>query len=251
MKKIYTQKEIDKLESDNDPILNSLWYKNRPGIRRSGINVRITDCEMVTLYEYDRNPISFIHEYGIVYTGGNRCRPVLHPHQERIMIDHETERFYPMFSERQSGLSSSIQFMALHDLVFKGTDIVICCTRMERSADIIGRIMEMYSELPFYMKPGVESMEEVSVRFENGGRITAWPPGRIVGRNIGALFIDDFQYMDRKNIESILNNWLPAMMSITSTKVFIGCSGSVPTSLRDNEFFRIFSLREIEWVKVK
>ena len=251
MKMIYTQKGIDKLESDNDPILNSLWYKNRPGIRRSGINVRITDREMVTLYEYDRNPVSFIHEHGIVYPGGNRCKPVLHSDQEKILLDHEIKRFYPVSLPRQSGLSSSIQFMALHDLIFKGRDIMISCRTMERSAYLIKGVMEMYTELPFYMKPGVESMEAVSVTFENGGRITAWPQGRALPRNIDVLFIDDFQYLERKNREYVLHNWLPVMMCIISTRVFIGTSGEIPEMLGGMEDFGMFMCDGIEWVLIK
>jgi hypothetical protein len=92
MKKIYTQKEIDEWESSNDPIMNSLWYRNRPGIRRSGVNIKITNQEMVTLYEYNRNPVSFIHAHGIVYPGGNKCKPILHQTQEKILMDHNLKK---------------------------------------------------------------------------------------------------------------------------------------------------------------
>ncbi len=251
MKKIYTQKEIDQWELANDPRMDSLLYRGRSGIRRSGINIRITDMEMVTLYEYDRNPVNFISNHGIVYPGGNRCRPVLHHNQEKILMDHEIKRFYPVSLPRQSGLSSSIQFMALHDLVFKGRDIIISCNTMERSASVIESVMEMYAELPFYMKPGVESMEAASVTFENGGRITAWPLGRAMSRNIDVLFVDDFQYLKRKDREYVLHNWLPVMTCRVSTRIFIGTSGEIPEELRGMEDFAIFMCDDIDWLKVK
>lgn len=249
---MYTQKEIDWMESTSDPDMRSLLYNGRRGIRKCGIGMMLTDLEIAGLIEYGRNTVAFIHEHGIIYSHGNRCRPVLTPQQEKIMVDHETERFYPVFSERQSGLTTSIQFMVLHDLIFKGvTDAVICCTSRKRSADIIGKVMEMYSELPFYMKPGVRKMEADRVVFENGSRISTCPPGRHMGRNIESLYIDDFQHMDRSSIEGMLNNWLPVMLAMTTTKVFIGCSGSIPTALRDHEFFTLFRCGEIDWVKVK
>lgn len=251
MKKLYTQKEIDKWESTNDPRMGSLLYRDRPGIRRSGIDIRITDSEMVTLYEYDRNPVSFISNHGIVYPGGNRSRPVLHHNQEKILMDHEIKRFYPVSLPRQSGLSSSIQFMALHDLIFKGRDIIISCNTMEKSSCVIERVMEMYAELPFYMKPGVESMEASSVKFENGGRITAWPLGRAMSRNIDVLFVDDFQYLERKDREYVLHNWLPAMTCIVSTRIFIGTTGEIPKELRGIEDFAIFMCGDIDWINVK
>ena len=251
MEKIYTQREIDLMESTDDPAMSSLLYKGRAGIRASGINISITDQENDTLHEYSRNPISFIHQYGIVYPGGNRCNPILNSHQEKTLIDHRTERFYPLFLERQSGLTSSIQFMALHDLIFRCTDIVICCVRMERSLDIIRGIMEMYTGLPFYIKPGVVNMEAESVKFENGGRISAWSPDKHPCRNIDVLFIDDFQYMGRRAIENILNKWLPFMSSITQTRVFIGCSGYIPSELNDIEFLTLFRCEEVDWLKVK
>jgi hypothetical protein len=254
MEKIYTQREIDLMESTDDPAISSLLYRGRAGIRASGINISITDQEIATLYECSRNPVSFIHQYGIVYPGGNRCNPILNSHQVKTLMDHGTEKFYPVFLGRQSGLTSSIQFMALHDLIFKCADIfdiVICCVKMERSKDIIKGIMEMYSELPFYMKPGVVSMEAESVKFENGARISAWSPDRHLGRNIDVLFVDDFHHMGRRAIESILNKWLPFMTSITSTRVFIGCSGSIPSELNDVEFFTLFRCYEFDWLNVK
>jgi len=251
MKEIYTQREIDLMESSNDPKMKSLLYNDRPGIRRSGVDIRITDREMVTLYEYDRNPVSFIHEHGIVYPGGNKCKPVLHSNQEKIITEHEIKRFYPVSLPRQSGLSSSIQFMALHDLVFKGRDVVIICSRMERSAYLIERIMEMYAELPFYMKPGVDKMEDFSVRFENGGRITAWPAGRPMGRNIDCLFVDDFQYFDSMGRRSIFQTWLPVMSSVTSTRIFIGTSGEIPEEFRDLGELAIFMCDDIKWITIR
>ncbi len=251
MKKIYTQKEIDEWESSNNPIMNSLWYKNRPGIRRSGINLKITDREMITLYEYNRNPVTFINEYGIVYPGGNKCKPILHQNQEKILMDHDLKRFCPVSLPRQSGLSCSIQFMALHDLIFRGRDVVIISNNMGRSAELIKRIMSMYIELPFYMKPGVDSMEDVCVRFENGGRITAWPAGRPMGRNIDCLFVDDFQYMDRKSRESIFQTWVPVMSSLTSTRIFIGTSGEIPNELRDMKEFSVFMCDDVKWITIR
>jgi len=251
MQKIYTQKEIDQWESTNDPRMNDLLYRNRPGIRRSGINIRISGSEMITLYEYDRNPVSFIHDHGIVSPGGNRSRPILNSNQERILLDHEIKRFYPVSLPRQSGLSCSIQFMALHDVIFKGRDVIISCNTMERSAHLIKMIMEMYEEIPFYIKPGVDSMEEVSVRFENGGRITAWPLGRAMSRNIDVLFVDDFQYLKRKDREYVLHNWLPVMTCSISTRIFIGTSGEIPEELKGMEDFAMFMSDAIDWLKVK
>jgi hypothetical protein len=251
MQKIYTQKEIGQWELTNDPLMDELLYENRPGIRKSGINIRITDREMITLYECNENPVSFIHRYGIVYPGGHRCKPILHVNQEKILLDHEIKRFYPVALPRQSGLTSSIEFMALHDIVFKGRDVIIACNTMERSAYIIEKVMEMYAELPFYMKPGVDRMEKFCVRFENGGRITAWPPVTAFPRNIDSLFVDDFQYMDRKKREYILHNWLPTMTCNISTRVFIGTSGEIPKELRDLEDFAMFMADDIDWLRVK
>jgi hypothetical protein len=251
MKQIHTQKEIDLMESTNDPKMKSLLYKELPGIRRCGVNIKITDQEMITLYEYDRNPVSFIHNHGIVYPGGNKCKPILHNNQEKILTEHELKRFYPVALPRQTGLSSSIKFMALHDLVFKGRDVVIITSKMERSAETIKRIMEMYAELPFYMKPGVESMEDVSVRFENGGRITAWPVGRPMGRNVDCLFVDDFQYLDRKSRESIFQTWVPVMSSLISTRIFIGTTGEIPDEFKGLSEFAMFVLDNIRWITIR
>ena len=251
MKKIYTQKEIDQLESTNDSRMNDLLYRNKPGIRRSGINIKITDLEMVTLYEYDRDPVSFIHNHGIVYPGGNRGKPILHEDQKKILLDREIKRFYPVALPRQSGLSSSIEFMALHDVVFKGRDVVIISPNMGGSARLIKRIMEMYAELPFYMKPGVDSMEDVCVKFENGGRITAWPAGRPMGRNIDCLFVDGFQYLDRKSRESIFQTWVPVMTSLTSNRIFIGTSGEIPEEFRGIREFAMFMCDDIKWITIR
>lgn len=251
MEKIYTQKEIDQLEASNDPKMVGLLHRNRPGIRRSGINMRITDLEMVKLYEYDRNPVSFINDYGLVFPSGNKSKPILNSEQERILLDHEVKRFYPVSLPRQLGLSSSIQFMALHDLIFKGRDVVISCESMERSAHLIKMIMGMYAEIPFYIKPGVDSMEDVSVRFENGGKLTAWPQCRPFGRNIDVLLVDNFQYLRRESREYVLHNWLPVMMSSTSTRVFIGTSGEIPNELKGMKDFAIFMSDAIDWLKVK
>ena len=251
MQKIYTQKEIERWESTNDPIMNSLWYRNKPGIRASGVNIKITNDEMALLYRYHRDPVSFIHQYGLVYPGGNRCKPVLTPEQERILMDHDIKRHYPVSLPRQTGLTSSIKFMALCDIIFGGRDVVLITPRMDKSAGMIRDIMEMYAGLPFYMKPGVNKMEEVCVRFENGGRLTAWPAGRPMGRNVDVLFIDDFQYLDRNNRESIFRTWLPVMTSVTSTKIFIGTTGEIPEELRGIGEFAIFMDGKLDWIRVK
>ena len=109
----------------------------------------------------------------------------------------------------------------------------------------------MYAELPFYMKPGVDSMEDVSVRFENGGRITAWPAGRPMGRNIDCLFVDDFQYMNRKNRESIFRTWVPVMSSFVSTRIFIGISGEIPEEFRGIQEFAMFMCDDIKWITIR
>jgi hypothetical protein len=206
---------------------------------------------MVTLHRYSRNLIDFIHNYGIVYPGGNKCKPILHNNQEKILMEHELKRFYPVALPRQTGLSSSIQFMALHDLVFMGRDVVIMTFEMEKSTETIKRIMEMYAELPFYMKPGVESMENFKVRFENGGIITAWPVGKPMGRNVDCLFVDDFQYLDRKSRESIFQTWVPVMSSLISTRIFIGTTGEIPDEFKGLYEFAMFMYDNIKWITIR
>jgi hypothetical protein len=141
--------------------------------------------------------------------------------------------------------------MALHDVVFKGRDVVIISPSMGDSSWVVGRIMEMYAELPFYMKPGVDSMENVCVKFENGGRITAWPAGRPMGRNVDCLFVDGFQYLDKKSRESIFQTWVPVMSSLTSTRIFIGTSGEMPDEFRGAKEFAIFMCDDIKWITIR
>ena len=109
----------------------------------------------------------------------------------------------------------------------------------------------MYAELPFYMKPGVDNMKNTSVKFENGGRLTACSSDKPMGRNVDSLFIDDFQYLDRKSRESIFRTWLPVMSSLTSNNIFIGATGQIPEELRGIGEFAMFICDDVNWITIR
>ena len=114
-------------------------------------------------------------------------------------------------------------------LILKGKTTVIFSNTGTQSVEVLEKIKSIYSELPFWMKPGVLSWNKHSITFDNGARIRC-----INGKSAAIGFKCDSIVVNEAAHISELERILSAIMDMDTQIILL----STPNGF--NKFYKIW-----------
>jgi hypothetical protein len=102
----------------------------------------------------------------------------------------------------------------------------------------LDKIKNIYSLLPFYLKPGIKTWNQKSLTFDNGCRVktSARTKTPAIGFTIDVLYLDEFAHIPSNIIEPYYTAVYPTVSAITTSKIIIT---STPNGM--NLFYRLLT----------
>lgn len=157
-------------------------------------------------------------------------------------IDHPNHRFYTNGILSHNTISSSI--FILHFLLFNNDkNVMIIANKNDTVVEILDKIKNIYTLLPFFLKTGVKIWNQKSITFENGCRIktSARTKTPAVGFTIDLLYLDEFAHIPSNIIEAFYTAAFPTVSAVQNSKIIIT---STPNGM--NLFHKILTDSERE-----
>lgn len=163
------------------------------------------------------------------------------PYQKRLLNAFKENRFNIVNSSRQSGKTTCLTILALHETCFKDyRNTVIVANKEDTAKMIFKRVKIAYEELPNWLKPGVKTWGQESTEFSNGSTIgiatTSSSAAR--GSTIQCLLLDELAWVEPDSlVVDFMSSVLPTISRAKTSKILIT---STPRG-RDNVFYKMFT----------
>jgi hypothetical protein len=162
-----------KLNIEDQTLSKKESYMGNPQLPSKNAKFLYTP-EMVEEIEKCKNDIVYFAKnyfYIIEPDMGKILIPLLN-YQIRLLKAFQDHRYNIVTSSRQSGKTTVLTILALHETCFKDfRNTVIVANKEDTAKMIFKRVKLAYQELPNWLKPGLKSWGQESTEFSNGSTI--------------------------------------------------------------------------------
>ena len=198
---IFNTKIIDFILNDLNG--DALCFRETPfhdmdtNLRKANLTYEYTQKEIENIVDVESDIIKF-SKYCLKNV-------ILRDYQKMYMQELYNNNKIICLQARQVGstLSSSIFLLKL---LMEGKKILIISSRRDSSMELISKIKTLYINLPFYMKPGIESLNQSSIRFDNGGTIRHSSNVIPIAHTFDCIFINGAAHIPQNTLSNIINS---------------------------------------------
>lgn len=184
----------------------------------------------------DLTPADFV----LTKTGMSRVKSV-HRTEHKvsmydITVDSENHDYYSNDILSHNTVVAGI--FLLHTAIFNfDKNIGIAANKFLTAVEIMDKIKETMSYLPFFMKPGLKVNNQSMMSFGNGCRLIAQATTKksFIGYSISTLYLDEFAHVEPQIIDEFYENIMPTVSSMEDSKIIIT---STPNGY--NKFYDIY-----------
>tara|TARA_R110001583_G_scaffold9651_1_gene45467 strand:+ start:8378 stop:9865 length:1488 start_codon:yes stop_codon:yes gene_type:complete len=143
------------------------------------------------------DPVYFIKEYiKIIHPVRGQVPFDLYRFQNRIVTEINSNRFNVIKKFRQAGVTTIMCAYALWFIIFHEKKMCMVVSIGDReSTSFLRRVIEMYEELPPWLKPGVHEKNKHNLVLETGSRIRSQPAGAGRGESVSLLIVDEAAFI--------------------------------------------------------
>lgn len=201
-------------------------YRSNPLLPPPDYEVKLTEHE---LREYTRcmnDPIYFISTYvKIVHVDRGIINFEPWSFQKEMIQSFCENRFSICLMARQIGKSSCvIQGYFLWYVLFQtDVNVAILANKEETAIDLLGRLKFSFECLPAFLKQGVVTWDQKSIKFANNSRVqaSATSTDAVRGRSYNAILLDEYAFVPEHIAEQFNQSVFPTISSGTTTKLII------------------------------
>ncbi len=225
---IWSTTILNFIKENNIPIgffTQTPYWKFDETIRKSSIEFQYTDEEIDNINKIKDNIFNLIPFINVKLRG----------FQEELLNKFRDNRFNLIVKSRQCGINTVNAISILHYILTNtNKNVVVLTNKTQNGIGIIDIIKNLYNTLPFYMKVGVETWNQTSIRFDNGVTLRLVSNLNAMGINIDYLLMDEAAHII--NFDSMYRNVYPQISAIKDSKITI-CS--TPNGI--NGFYHIYN----------
>lgn len=225
--------------------LEKFWLDNNKGVRKDGLTFSYTDEETLEYIKcklgidiYDQPLINpdeqTIKMTGVQYFAETFCKIrndygiisniKLRDYQKKMMDLYIYNRFSIIMSSRQSGKTITAALTILYYCIFNNKkNVLIAGNKLKTAEEIVDKIKNIYYELPFWLKPGVNVWNQGQITFSNGCiiKISATTKTAAIGFNINFLYLDEFAHVKDNVAYDFYRSIFPTVSSFKNSKIAI------------------------------
>jgi len=217
-------------------------YMGNPNLPTKDAKFEYT-AEMVAEIEKSKNSLTYFAENYFYIIDPDEGKTVINlfDYQTRLLKAFEDNRFNIVLSSRQSGKTTVMTILALHEACFKDDkNIIVVANKEDTAKNIFKRIKMAYEQLPNWLKPGVKNWGQTSIEFTNGSYIgistTTGSAAR--GQAVNLLLLDELAFIEPDSIvEDFWKSVYPTVSRAKTSKILIT---STPNG-KGNLFYRLYN----------
>ena len=200
----------------------SIWYNGIVGVKKLGVKLSITEYQKNELQKCMDDPFYFIEKYVKLRTLKDGITNIkLRSYQKDMIKKMFKEQFTITMMARQMGKTSTVSMFFLWNLLFNDEFSVLVLANVQKKAkEVIDEIKIMIKNLPVWLQEGVEEWNKLSIKFENGSKISAEATKEDSGRGSthNIVYIDEMAFIRDNIISEMMKAVLPIITSDTSGK---------------------------------
>ena len=198
------------------------FYLGNELIKRASAKTEYTNEQIEEYVKCSLDIFYFIETYCKIPTVDHGVSNItLYPYQRKMIQQMADERYSFFSTPRQVSKTASACLFILWFTIFRSDkDFFIVANKRDTAAESIYRITVTLENLPFWLQPGVTSLNKGSITFANGSRIlsAATTSGTLRGKS-GNVYIDEACDID--HFDDFLSGTLPVLSSGKTTKIII------------------------------
>lgn len=154
-----------------------------------------------------------------------------------ITVDSTDHRFYSngILSHNTTTISS---FFAWYLCFHTDRNLLIIANKQQTTTEIVAKVVDVFRGLPFFLKPGIKSIQALGLRLDNGCSLYSQATTKTasIGFTIHVLYIDEFAHIHPKIVRSFWRSVYPTLSSSLISQCIIT---STPDGM-DNLFYEIW-----------
>jgi hypothetical protein len=232
---IWTTEKIDRLVDDiNNGIEDIRKLKNSPfkdndiNLKREKLPFEYTNYEINELAKCKASLLYFVINYCIIQTHDGR-KLVKHigglrDFQEQILATFNANNLNILMASRQTGKTVTSALYMLWFLLFHPEKTALCVAdNFTTTKELIEKFKIALEGLPFFMKPGIETINSSNVRFDSKsrlvGRTTTKKSG--IGLTVNLLYVDEFAHINESNLDEFYRAIFPTVTADPNGKIIL------------------------------
>lgn len=148
----------------------------------------------------------------------------LRDYQENLLNRYSKNRWNIIMFPRQSGKTTTTIIEILHFCIFNvDKDCVVIAQSDKVINEILNKIKEAFSALPFFLQPGFVSFNKKGFTLDNGCRLTIGIASESVvqGYALDLLYIDEFAYIKPSLAKPFWENIYPTLINNPNSRCII------------------------------
>lgn len=218
------------------------FYENNIKLLKDNLVFNRTKEEVKEWKKCANDILYFAEKYCVLMTPEGRQHIHLRDYQKKYLLHLFNNRLSIYLSARQSGKTTSSAIFLLHYLLFNfDKTSLVTGNKRKTAVEILEKIKQIYYELPYFIKGGVNKWNESEIVIDNGCRVLAEATtlNTGIGFSINFLYLDEFAHLPANIAEKFYNNIFPTMAA-TKGKVAISS-----TQNGYNLFYRLYKAAEV------
>lgn len=185
-----------------------------------------------------KDVIYFAEKYCKLMTPQGIQHITLRPYQVRYLKHIQNNQLSIGLTPRQAGKTTTTAIAMLHYILFNVDKFALICSNKRKSAvEVVDKVKKIYTEIPYFLKPGIYKWNEAEIAMDNGCRIQAEATtiNSGIGNTVHFLLLDEFAHIAPNIIDKFYNNIFP-VISAAKAKCAI-----ISTQNGRNLFYRLYS----------
>jgi hypothetical protein len=209
--------------------LPSPYSNNVIGFRKANLKFRLTEEEEAEFSKCATDIVYFVEKYCKTMTDEGVKNIKLFPHQKKVLIELQKNRFVVWLSPRQSAkTTTSAFFIVWYNLFNYERNSLVIANKEMTAHEILDKIYIIYKDIPFFLKPGLISANMGAIKFDNGCRIVSQATTPNAGRSftVHLLFADEFAFVPDNIIEPFYKSVYPTLSSSKISRMIISSTAN-------------------------
>lgn len=221
-------------------------------LKTGNLLYQLTHEEIEEFHNCSRDIVYFVEKYCRFLTDTGRRVVKLRDYQKKILRalasetwNEKTEDLIPqirnliMLQSRQSGKTTTIAaYFAWYMCFHSDRNLAILANKQTTAFEIVGKVIDVFKGLPFFLKPGIINAGAGGMKLDNGCMLTSQATTKTaqIGFTIHVLYADEFAHIQKSIARHFWRSVYPTLASSEVSQCIIS---STPNGT-DNVFFDIW-----------
>jgi hypothetical protein len=210
--------------------MNEKTFYLNPKIKKTNLKEEYSSEQIQEYVKCSKDPIYFIENYYKIISLDSGLIPLsLRGYQKDLVLSLWENRFSIILAARQAAKTTTVaSFLLWYALFNSDKTVAILANKAATAREILSRITLALENVPFFLQPGVDTLNKGDIEFGNNSKIftSATSTDSIRGRSPNCVYVDEYAFIE--NAELFFKSTFPTVSSGTESKFMIS---STPNGL--------------------